>query len=42
MNIKINPQDVLCEAFMYGKAHRLSFGSRNNYSSPDELIFGDV
>ncbi|GBO11846.1 Copia protein [Araneus ventricosus] len=42
LNIQVNIQDELCEACIYGKAHRLSFGSRNNCSSHGELIFADV
>lgn len=42
LNIKVIVQDELCEACVYGKAHRLSFGSRDNCSSPGELISADV
>ncbi|GBM08699.1 hypothetical protein AVEN_52773-1 [Araneus ventricosus] len=42
LNIQVNVQDELCEVCIYGKAHWLSFGSRNNCSSPGELIFADV
>ncbi|GBM76901.1 hypothetical protein AVEN_153130-1 [Araneus ventricosus] len=42
LNIHVNIQDELSEACIYGKAHRLSLGSRNNCSSPGELIFADV
>ncbi|GBO30829.1 Retrovirus-related Pol polyprotein from transposon TNT 1-94 [Araneus ventricosus] len=42
LNIHVNIQDELCEACIYEKAHRLNFGSRNNCSSPGELIFADV
>ncbi|GBM76889.1 Copia protein [Araneus ventricosus] len=42
LNIQVNVEDELCEACIYGKAHRLSFGSRNNCFSPGELIFADV
>ncbi|GBN12776.1 Retrovirus-related Pol polyprotein from transposon TNT 1-94 [Araneus ventricosus] len=42
LKIQVNIQDELCEACMYGKVHRLSFGYRNNCSSSGELIFADV
>lgn len=38
MGIKVSVQDELCEACIFGKSHRLSFGSREKCSKPGELI----
>lgn len=42
MNIEANVKYELYEACIDGKAHRLCFGSWDNYSSPGELIFAEI
>ena len=40
--IKMKLNDQLCESCVYGKAHRLPFGSRPKTSIPGELVSTDV
>ena len=41
-DIKVNVNNETCEACMYGKAHRLKFGTRERATAPGELIHADV
>ena len=40
--IKVKMNDQFCEPCVYGKAHRLPFGSRPKTSIPGELVSTDV
>ena len=40
VNVKLDSE--VCEGCIYGKAHRLPFGTRNRASRPGELIHSDV
>ncbi|GFU02253.1 copia protein, partial [Trichonephila clavipes] len=42
LGIHIKLDKELCEPCIYGKAHRLSFGTREKASEPGELISADV
>lgn len=42
LNIKIKPNNDLCEACTFGKAHRLKFGTRQKATKAGELITTDV
>ncbi|CAB0003770.1 unnamed protein product, partial [Nesidiocoris tenuis] len=42
MGIKVNLDDELCEACVFGKSHRLKFGSREKSTMPGQLIHTDV
>ncbi|GFT29855.1 retrovirus-related Pol polyprotein from transposon TNT 1-94 [Trichonephila clavipes] len=42
LGIHIKLDKKLCEPCIYGKAHRLSFGTREKASEPGELISADV
>ena len=41
-DIKVDVNNETCEACMYGKAHRLKFGTRERATAPGELIHADV
>lgn len=40
--VQLKPDNVTCEACVYGKAHRLKFGTRERATKPGELIHADV
>lgn len=42
MDLKVGLDNELCEACIYGKAHRLKFGNRQKATRPGELISTDV
>ena len=42
LGISVKLETELCEPCVYGKAHRLSFGTRNKAASAGELISADV
>lgn len=42
LDIKVSLNTELCEPCIYGKAHRLPFGTRKKTSKPGELMSGDV
>jgi len=41
-DIKVDVSNETCEACMYGKAHKLKFGTRERATTPGELIHADV
>jgi len=41
-DIKVDVNNETCEACMYGKAHKLKFGTRERATTPEELIHADV
>jgi hypothetical protein len=41
-NIDVDLASELCEGFVYGKAHRLKFGTRVRATKPGELLHADV
>ena len=41
-NIKTDLNSELCEGCIYGKAHRLKFGTRDRATKPGQLIHSDV
>ena len=42
LSIELKSDKELCEPCIYGKAHRLPFGTREPAKEPGELIFADV
>lgn len=42
LGIKLKLDREICEGCMYGKAHKLKFGTRERAKEPGELIHGDV
>lgn len=42
LNVKVKPDMKLCEACVYGKAHRLKFGTRKGATKAGELISTDI
>lgn len=42
LGIKIKLNEELCESCIYGKAHRLPFGTRERKNKPGELLSADV
>ena len=42
LGIKVDVNSEICEGCMYGKAHRLRFGTRERAKAPGELIHADV
>jgi len=41
-DIEVDVNNKMCEACMYGKAHRLKFSTRERATTPGELIHADV
>jgi hypothetical protein len=40
LNVRVNVDDIkICEPCMYGKAHRMPFGTRKSAEKPGELFF---